>query len=167
MPQFVRQENINAHEVRHFSCNVRTACAMMCVGSYSWASQVVVPDDQKKNNEDKGLPASAAFSIEKDAGFGGTASKEPVMGRDIFVLGRDAYADRSVLAARPGAQAEAVSPLDLPPAVIYAYECGNITRWVTDPVELARLCRSHPEAQVRVLATEHLRAHAHSVPRPQ
>lgn len=89
------------------------------------------------------------------------------MGRDYYVLGGTAFADRTAIAVRPGAQAEVVSPLDLSPAVIYAYDCGAVTRWITDPVELARLRKAHPDAHVRVLATERLRAHAHSVPRPQ
>jgi hypothetical protein len=83
--------------------------------------------------------------------------RENAMGRDVYVLGRDAFADRAALATKPGAQTETVSPLDLPPAVVYAYECGDETRWITDPVEVVRLRHLHPEAQVRVLATERLR----------
>lgn len=79
------------------------------------------------------------------------------MGRDIYVLGRDAFADRGAMSTRPGAQAEVISSLDLPPAMIYAYECGSITRWITDPVEVARLRMTNPDAHVRVLAMERMR----------
>lgn len=78
------------------------------------------------------------------------------MSRDIYVMHRRAYEGRSIL-TRPGgagAQREAVSPLDLRPAIVYRCAVGADTEWLTDPVAVARLLRRHPDADIAVLAVE-------------
>ncbi len=78
------------------------------------------------------------------------------MGRDIYVMNRRAYEGRSIL-TRPsgaGAQREAVSPLDLRPAIVFRCEVGATTEWLTDPVAVALLRHRHPEVEVSVLAVE-------------
>lgn len=52
---------------------------------------------------------------------------------------------------------QAVSTLDLPPALVFHVFCDGEDLWVTDPVELARYCRRHPEALVEILGTERLK----------
>lgn len=78
------------------------------------------------------------------------------MSRDIYVMHRRAYEGRSILTrpAGAGAQREAVSPLDLRPAIVYRCAVGAETEWLTDPVAVARLLRRHPEADIAVLAVE-------------
>jgi hypothetical protein len=53
-----------------------------------------------------------------------------------------------------------VSPLDLPPALVFRVEDQTaeppLVQWLTDPVALSRFCQHHPQANVQVMGTDHL-----------
>jgi hypothetical protein len=58
-----------------------------------------------------------------------------------------------------------VSPLDLPPALVYRVEDQDVSgltsvQWITDPVALSRYCHHHPLASVTVMGTERI-SHRH------